>query len=200
MLGADARRIWTYLNEHGASFLTDVHHSAKLFTEQTLRGMRELVAQGLVTSDHFFSLERLSPRQARFGRSVHFPAGRFSLVRAPAAGDEGQRVKAIAEMLLARHGVVYRYAAEADFFRVPWPHLVKELRLMEMRGLIRSGRFVDLLWGEQFAEPAALPLLNTLPEGVIKEELARDPVALVRRSLRKLGVLPASPAMARSGS
>ncbi len=204
-LSADARRVFDFLFSNGASFLHDIHAghndrsaptSQKLFSEQTLRGVRELIAQGLVTSDQFFSLRRLAPRAAKRMRFAprlvdpQFPSGRFSLVRFRGGeADEDARLRALAEMLLARHGVVYRYAAENDFFKAPWPRLVRTLRLMEMAGQVRSGRFIDELWGEQFADPAAIHGLEAAHGAPYKEVTPHDPISQVRAGLVKIGAL-----------
>lgn len=202
-LSVDARRVRDYLERNGASFVHDIHTGRpgeaqpKIFTEQTLRGLRELVAQGLVTSDQFFALRRLAPAAAQRGRLAirrmqpQFPHGRFSLVRykSDAPADEDARLAAIARLLLSRHGVVYRYAAENDFFKAPWPRLVRTLRLMEMAGHVRSGRFIDGLWGEQFAAPTAAAMISQGIGGTYKEVTQQDPIAQVRQSLQKLGAL-----------
>ncbi|MCX7632937.1 MAG: DEAD/DEAH box helicase, partial [Turneriella sp.] len=163
-LCADAQRIAQYLKTHGASFLSEVHASGKFFTEQTLRGIRELIARGLVSSDQFFALRRLwQPR--RF--APPFPAGRFFLLLPP--NTEGQKARRVAEMLLQRFGIVFRHAAELDYFRLPWPELVRELRRLEMAGIVRTGYFIEGLWGEQFALPQALELLYTVPKALQPE-------------------------------
>ncbi len=199
-LSADARRIYEYLEKNGASFAGDIHHAGKFFSEQTLRGLKELIARGLITSDQFFALRRLSrpatrrPSAAmRYGGTgaAQFPPGRFARVVFPEAVDADERAVAIAGMQLARQGVIYRYAAENDFFKVPWPKFVRTLRLLEMRGLVQGGRFIEGLWGEQFADPAALALLMDSKQLIYKEDSAFDPVAITRRLLMKLGVLAA---------
>ncbi|MFO1470691.1 MAG: DEAD/DEAH box helicase [Turneriella sp.] len=196
-LSADAKRIYEYLDKNGASFMGDIHAQGKFFSEQTLRGMRELVARGLVTSDQFFALRRLSMSKRRVSPRMNswantpFPPGRFALMRFPDAIDESDRMIAVAEMQLARQGVIYRYAAEKDFFKVPWPQFVRTLRLMEMRGLIRGGRFIEGLWGEQFAEPQALGLLAGMEKASLYKEISfADPVSQVSRLMERLGVLP----------
>lgn len=196
-LSADALRIYNYLAQYGASFLGEIHASGKFFSEQTERGIRELIARGMVTSDQFFSLRRLfATRRGRF--MSPFPAGRFALLAAPKQPDETRRHRAIAEMLLRRQGVVFRYAAELDFFRIAWPDLVRELRRMEMAGLIHSGRFIDLLWGEQFAEPRAIPLLSSDIKHMSKEEkFSGDPVGITRALLLRLGVIAREHKIAR---
>lgn len=195
-LSVDARRIYDYLGKNGASFAVDIHHAGKLFSEQTIRGLKELIARGLVTSDHFFALRRLTVQPKRRPRGMtgalapsQLPPGRFARVLFPEVAEEEVRAQAIAAMQLSRQGVVYRYAAENDFFKVPWPKFVKTLRLMEMRGLIQGGRFIEGLWGEQFVEPAALPLLAASQTAIYKEESPFDPVAQTRRLLSRLGVI-----------
>jgi len=202
-LSADAKRVLEYLMRHGASFVHDIHSGAsdsgqpqKVFTEQTQRGLRELIAQGFVTSDQFFSLRRLTlsagPRRRLVNRPAftQFPQGRFALVKFGTPGqDEDSRLTAVANLLLSRHGVVYRYAAENDFFKAPWPRLVRTLRLMEMAGHVRSGRFIDGLWGEQFAAPAAAATIQLGLTGTYKEVTRHDPVAQIQQGLQKLGAL-----------
>jgi ATP-dependent Lhr-like helicase len=205
LLSPDAKRVLEYLMRHGASFVHDIHlgagdsgQSQKVFTDQTQRGLRELIAQGFVTSDQFFSLRRLTlsagPRRRFAGRPTftQFPQGRFALLKFGApAPDEDSRLTAIANLLLSRHGVVYRYAAENDFFKAPWPRLVRTLRLMEMAGHVRSGRFIDGLWGEQFAAPAAAATIQLGLTGTYKEVTRHDPVAQIQQGLQKLGALAA---------
>ena len=118
-----------------------------------------------------------------------FLASCFARVVFPEECDEDDRAQAIAEMQFIRQGIVYRYAAENEFFKVPWPKFVKTLRLMEMRGLIRGGRFIEGLWGEQFADPQALSMLPLAAKEPYHAENAQDPVGMVHRQLMKLGVI-----------
>jgi hypothetical protein len=105
-LGADAQRIYQYLKENGASFIADIHHSGKYLSDHTLRGLRELIGKGLVTSDQFFELRLLHPRKRGGVPSrVQFPAGRFSLVRFPTFCDEDARAEAIAQISFACPGL-----------------------------------------------------------------------------------------------
>jgi ATP-dependent Lhr-like helicase len=46
---------------------------------------------------------------------------------------------------------------------VPWREILWALRRLEARGLIRGGRFVTGVTGEQFADETAVPLLRRRP-------------------------------------
>ncbi|HEX7931809.1 MAG TPA: DEAD/DEAH box helicase [Paraburkholderia sp.] len=63
--------------------------------------------------------------------------------------------------LLRRYGVVFwrLLAREADWLP-PWRDLLRVYQRLEARGVIRGGRFVNGLAGEQFALPEAIPLLR----------------------------------------
>ncbi|MEC5406269.1 DEAD/DEAH box helicase [Paraburkholderia sp. MPAMCS5] len=67
----------------------------------------------------------------------------------------------VAMTLLRRYGVVFwrLLAREADWLP-PWRDLLRVYQRLEARGVIRGGRFVNGLAGEQFALPEAIPLLR----------------------------------------
>ncbi|WP_051361584.1 DEAD/DEAH box helicase [Burkholderia sp. WSM2230] len=67
----------------------------------------------------------------------------------------------VAMTLLRRYGVVFwrLLAREADWIP-PWRDLLRVYQRLEARGVIRGGRFVNGLAGEQFALPEAIPLLR----------------------------------------
>src|SRR5690606_2242076 len=94
------------------------------------------------------------------------PPGRWSLVRAPepdpARPDEFEDALAeeVAQVLLARYGVVFRDIAQRESFAIPWRYVMRALRRLEARGLIRGGRFVIGVAGEQYALPEAVTLLR----------------------------------------
>jgi ATP-dependent Lhr-like helicase len=120
-------------------------------------------------------------------RSVNFglaEAGRWSLVRrgvpganeaasaaaqaAPPiagadAGDSAQALEAVAWLLLRRYGVVFRrlLTREAPWLP-PWYQLLRALRRLEAQGLIRGGRFVAGMSGEQYALPEAVGALRAV--------------------------------------
>jgi len=99
------------------------------------------------------------------------PPGRWSLVRSPELDPtrpdlgwrddfEDQVAEAVAHTLLARYGVVFRDLALRESFTIPWRYVMRALRRLEARGVIRGGRFVIGVAGEQYALPDAVTLLR----------------------------------------
>jgi ATP-dependent helicase Lhr and Lhr-like helicase len=103
--------------------------------------------------------------------------GRWSLLarNAPAQGSPGrsralraaspahtQWALAIAQQLLARHGIVTREVVAAESIHGGFAALYPVLSTMEERGRVRRGYFVSGLGGAQFAAPDALDLLRGL--------------------------------------
>jgi ATP-dependent Lhr-like helicase len=68
--------------------------------------------------------------------------------------------RAIAQVLLARHGVLAREMLTDESSTIAWKDLVFALRRMEYGGMIRRGYFVRSLSGEQYALPEALAMLR----------------------------------------
>jgi len=91
-------------------------------------------------------------------------AGRWSLIRNSNGGEEDKNMsdemRAIARIFLNRYGVVFRKLLERESFSPPWRDLVRALRLLELRGEVRGGRFVSGVTGEQFALPEAVASLR----------------------------------------
>jgi ATP-dependent Lhr-like helicase len=71
-----------------------------------------------------------------------------------------EQLLTIAKILLNRYGVMFRKLADRDAMAPPWRDLVRAYRLLEARGEIRGGRFVEGFYGEQYALPEAIPLLR----------------------------------------
>jgi ATP-dependent Lhr-like helicase len=94
-------------------------------------------------------------------------AGRFSLLRGPRAAkppSATERMAALAEQLLARHGVLTRDAVAAEAVPGGFAAIYPVLRAMEEAGRIRRGYFVSGLGASQFADPGALERLRALRE------------------------------------
>jgi ATP-dependent Lhr-like helicase len=91
-------------------------------------------------------------------------------------------LEAIARVLLRRYGVVFRKLADRENLAPPWRDLVRVLRLLEARGEIRGGRFVEGFYGEQFALPEAVASLRLLRKrektGTLITLSAADPANL----------------------
>jgi ATP-dependent helicase Lhr and Lhr-like helicase len=165
------------LDQRGASFFGDLVNATGLLRTEVEKGLGELVAWGLVTSDSFAGLRALlipserrrpvSPGGLRRRRGKVAPfgvetAGRWSRVRAPDHGGEEQVAEAQAWQLLRRYGVVFRRLLERESLLAPWRDVLRVYRRLEARGEIRGGRFVGGFSGEQYALPEAIGLLRSV--------------------------------------
>jgi ATP-dependent Lhr-like helicase len=104
----------------------------------------------------------------RFGRRRRPAApqiqGRWSLT-APLFADapaHGPRMRALAEVLLERYGIVTRETVLAEGIPGGFSTLYGELTNLETLGTARRGYFVEGLGGAQFALPAAIERLRGL--------------------------------------
>ncbi len=109
--------------------------------------------------------------------------GRWALLPEPLAIDEPDELaEAVAEQLLARWGVVFRDLVMRETLALPWRDVLWALRRLEARGVIRGGRFVSGVAGEQYALPEAVDLLtNTAQRPPCGERIvvnAADPLNL----------------------
>ncbi|MCE9598991.1 MAG: DEAD/DEAH box helicase [Spirochaetia bacterium] len=159
-----AETVREYLQLYGASFLPEIESGVKLFPEQIQFGLKELIAAGQITSDSLLALNYLfrkrHPGSRQRGFRPEYPTGRWSLIRSQKAPDDDTADLMIARLFLRRYGIVFRYIAEREQLNRPWLSLVRVLRRLEMQGEVRSGRFIKEVWGEQFALPEALGLLD----------------------------------------
>ena len=90
----------------------------------------------------------------------------------------------LAMVLLRRYGVVFWRVLEREAQWLPaWRDLLRVLQRLEARGLVRGGRFINGLAGEQFALPEAIPLLREVrrhaSDGALICVAATDPLNLV---------------------
>jgi ATP-dependent Lhr-like helicase len=160
----------------GAAFWEDLDDAVPGAAEDAFAALWSLVWAGEVTNDLWSplrgprALPRLRPAPRRFGprrpgrpRSARSPlAGRWSLTgplfaRAPSPGE---RRRALAELLLERHGVLTRAAVLADGVPGGFGAVYSELVDLETLGLCRRGYFVEGLGGAQFALPGAVERLR----------------------------------------
>ena len=116
--------------------------------------------------------------------------GRWSVLEgaSPEDFDPDELGDAYARQLLARWGVVFRDLVSREPAALAWRDVLWALRRLEARGVVRGGRFVGGLTGEQFAQPEALDALRRVasspPGGVVVRLSAADPLNLTG------GVLP----------
>lgn len=90
----------------------------------------------------------------------------------------------LAMALLRRYGVVFWRVLEREAqWLPPWRDLLRVLQRLEARGLVRGGRFINGLAGEQFALPEAIPLLREVrrhaSDGALICVAGTDPLNLV---------------------
>nr|WP_208645400.1 DEAD/DEAH box helicase [Paraburkholderia aromaticivorans] len=185
-LSARAQGVYDALTQHGAMFFDELLAEVRVLRMELENALGELVAAGLVNSDSFAGLRALlkpvakrnafsSNRRARSSALIGGmdDAGRWALVTRPAAavaaGTTPERrrqlppevLEHVAMTLLRRYGVVFwrLLEREADWLP-PWRDLLRVFQRLEARGVIRGGRFVNGLAGEQFALPEAIPVLR----------------------------------------
>jgi len=153
--------------------LADLDHPV----EELHAALWDLAWSGEVTNDAFAPLRaprlRAAPppdqRGRRFARSRargQAVQGRWSLTaplfeKAPAAGP---RLRAQAELMLERYGIVTRETVLAEGVPGGFASVYAELGNLELLGTARRGYFVEGLGGAQFALPGAVERLRSLPE------------------------------------
>jgi ATP-dependent Lhr-like helicase len=155
-----------------ALFWADLLLATELEGADTLSALWDLVWAGEVTNDSWVPLrasrrydaprpERRARRFARSRATVPSPTqGRWSLAAPLFAGDIDRR--ALAELLLERHGIVTRDGVRGEGIRGGYGAVYSELRALETLGVCRRGYFVEGLGGAQFALPGAVERLREL--------------------------------------
>ncbi len=158
-------------------FWLDLVDALGLPREELHAALWDLAWAGEVTNDAFAPLRaprlRSVPRADRRGRRFasrrgaagQAVQGRWSLTaplfeNAPAAGP---RLRAQAELMLERYGIVTRETVLAEGIPGGFAALYGEMSNLEMLGTTRRGYFVEGLGGAQFALPGAVERLRSLP-------------------------------------
>lgn len=192
-LSTYAKAVLDLMTRQGAVFFDDIVAQSGILRTHAEEAVAELVSAGLVTSDSFAGLRALlvptRHKESRRGRERRNPfdlstAGRWGLTsRTPAEGNPEEDLEAYARVALARYGVVFRRLTERENTSPPWRDLVRVLRRMEARGEIRGGRFVNGVWGEQYALSEAVTLLRSIrrkeKQGTHVAISAADPLNLI---------------------
>jgi ATP-dependent helicase Lhr and Lhr-like helicase len=178
--------------ERGACFWSDLLADIQAEPVELQESLWDLVWAGEVTNDAFAPLRapRLSLAKADRDRGRRFSArrrpgapqiqGRWSLT-APLFADApqyGPRMRAIAELLLERYGIVTRETVLAEGVPGGFASLYGELVNLETLGTARRGYFVEGLGGAQFALGGAVERLRSLRDDDNTEALvlaATDP-------------------------
>jgi ATP-dependent Lhr-like helicase len=162
----------------GPSFWLDLVVELDHPAEDIHNALWDLVWSGEVTNDAFAPLRaprlravppserpgrRFARRRSTTGAAVQ---GRWSLTEplfANAPGP-GAKLRATAELMLERYGIVTRETVLAEGIPGGFSTLYGELGNLELLGTARRGYFVEGLGGAQFALPGAVERLRSLPE------------------------------------
>jgi ATP-dependent Lhr-like helicase len=161
----------------GPSFWLDLLADLEFPAEELHTALWDLAWGGEVTNDAFAPLRaprlrsvpaherqgrRFARRRGGAGAAVQ---GRWSLT-APLFADApgtGPRLRAQAELMLERYGIVTRETVLAEGVPGGFSTLYAELGNLELLGTARRGYFVEGLGGAQFALPGAVERLRSLP-------------------------------------
>lgn len=187
-----ALKIIEFLTQRGASFFQDITEKTGLFKSQAEEAIGELVAAGRIVSDSFAGLRALLvPAKYKLYGSRKTPftmeqAGRWTLLHNSIIDEQkisdSEKLEITARILLKRYGVMFRRLADRESIAPLWRDLVRVYRKLEARGEIRGGRFVEGMWGEQFALPEALTKLRAIRKeektGKLISISAADPLNL----------------------
>lgn len=194
-LSRNAKIILNLLEEEGSLFFDQLHEKTIfLMPVQVEDALSELVVKGLVSSDSFTGLRALlipdkykNKRRAQNGITFDFSqAGRWWKINKVNISEDllkkEKNIEKLALFLLKRYGVVFRKLVEKEKLLPVWRDLLKQYRKMESRGDIRGGRFIEGLWGEQFALPSAVVSLRSVQKEKSDDEYiaisACDPLNL----------------------
>jgi ATP-dependent helicase Lhr and Lhr-like helicase len=171
------REVLDALRGRGALFHSDLQAVTGRLPTEVEEGLWDGVARGLISADGFNAVRSLLSARTRFARRQRpYPRsgsrgrrgtwrqgveGRWTLLPpAQPIDDVEELAEAVAWQLLQRWGVVFRDVYRGERLAVPWREVLWALRRLEARGLIRGGRFVTGVTGEQFAGEEAAPLLR----------------------------------------
>jgi ATP-dependent Lhr-like helicase len=207
----------------GPSFWLDLLADLEAPAEEIHNALWDLAWTGAVTNDAFAPLRaprlravtaserpgrRFARRRSTTGAAVQ---GRWSLTEPlfASAPGPGARLRAQAELMLERYGIVTRETVLAEGVPGGFSTLYAELGNLELLGTARRGYFVEGLGGAQFALPGAVERLRSLPEadGSYAVLAATDPANPYGASLpwpkleggRKPGRTPGAHLLLRDG-
>ncbi len=202
--GALQDAIRTLFAEQGASFWGQIRAAAPGAQDQELlAALWDLVWAGEVTNDSMAPLRSViggarvkaaAKGRVPYGRSRPRP-GRLTRIGPPAGQGRWSLVgpllqpmptpteaaHAQAMQLVERYGVVTREAVMAEGLVGGFSAVYGVLKVLEERGQVRRGYFVDGLGAAQFAVPGAVDRLRAAretPDRIIRPDDVPDPVVL----------------------
>ncbi|QDU54754.1 Lhr family helicase [Aeoliella mucimassa] len=167
-------QVRTLLAERGAIFFDELCRATAAFPPDLLSALWQLVWAGELTNDTLAPVRSLSRgrsgnsrqsssrrrgRTFRSRRAARLPGseGRWSLLPLSTEGSPSatERTVALAEQLVARHGVLTKNAVARESVPGGFAAIYPVLKQMEEAGKVRRGYFVAGLGGAQFAAPGA---------------------------------------------
>jgi ATP-dependent Lhr-like helicase len=171
------REVLDALRGRGALFHSDIQAITRRLPTEVEEGLWDGVARGLITADGFNAVRSLLQARTRFARRQRLyrrpgsrgrrgtrrqgVEGRWTLLPAAEPTDDIEELaETVAWQLLLRWGMVFRDVYLKERLAIPWREILWALRRLEARGLIRGGRFVTGVTGEQFADETTVPLLR----------------------------------------
>jgi len=178
-LSSHALAVEQTLAARGALFTQELERATRMLPSHLEMGLAELIGHGRITCDSFGGLRQLlkpaSKRSRRTAPSL-VPAGRWSLLHRPPAGDRliddthaapgpDSHAEFVARRLLLRYGVVFRRLLARERVTVPWRDIARVCRHLELKGEVRGGRFVAGFSGEQYATAGSVELLRRVRSG-----------------------------------
>jgi ATP-dependent Lhr-like helicase len=158
----------------GALFWHDLLDETGLTPVEALPALWDLVWAGEVTNDAWTPLragrrngvpkQERRPRRFSRSRSAGPTATQGRWARTERLFATPPERRALAELLLERHGIVTRDSVRAEGIPGGYGAVYAELRALETLGLCRRGYFVEGLGGAQFALGGAVERLRELRE------------------------------------
>ncbi len=194
--------IRTLLAERGASFWSQLRAAAPgVLDPEILAALWDLVWAGEVTNDSFAPLRavlggaRVSAKPAASRRTSRPRPGRLNRIGPPAgqgrwslvapllepAAHPTEAAHAQALQMVERYGVVTREAVLAEGLAGGFTQVYGVLKVLEERGQVRRGYFVDGLGAAQFAVPGAVDRLRAArdtPDPLLHPGDVPEPIVL----------------------
>jgi ATP-dependent Lhr-like helicase len=202
--GAVHRAIRDQLGGQGASFWGQIRAADPTATDaELLAALWDLVWAGEVTNDSLAPLRaylagsspRAPRRSGRAGARQRPRPGRLNRLGPPAGQGRWSMVAPLLEpvptpteaahaqalQLVERHGVITREAVLAEGVLGGYASVYGVLKVLEERGQVRRGYFVDGLGAAQFAVPGAVDRLRAVresPDPLLRPDDVEAPVVL----------------------
>jgi ATP-dependent Lhr-like helicase len=192
------QRLRTHLDHYGASFFAELQQAAGGPVGMVLDALWDLVWAGEVTNDSPAALRAYLAGAAAvrsLGRRRSGPfrsrrqappsaAGRWSLLTSPDSSvltpvSSTERARAVAEQLVARHGILTRQAVLAEGVPGGFAALYPVLASLEEAGRLRRGYFLAGLGGAQFAQAGAVDRLRSLRESIVQDDPEHLPAVVL---------------------